>query len=104
MSSGQPGDKETTGATWKGITVKDITGEIRDRYSISEEYGVIVDHVEQGSKASLAGFRGGEIIKKINDHVIKNYNDYTQAIKEAGEENQAVILVKSGQYSMFVVI
>ncbi len=104
VSAGQKGDKETTGATWKGISVKELTPDIRDRYGISEEYGVIVDHVDQGSKASMAGFRGGEVIKKINDHVIKNYDDYKEAIKEAGEEGQAVILVKSGQYSMFVVI
>ncbi len=104
VSAAQKGDKEITGKTWKGISVKEITPDIRDRYSISEEYGVLVDHVAQGSKASLAGFRGGEVIKKINDHVIKNYDDYKEAIKEAGEEGQAVILVKSGQYSMFVVI
>jgi Do/DeqQ family serine protease len=104
-SKKQQRDKDKTDAKrWKGLAVTEITGEISDRYGISEEYGVIVEHVEQGSKASIAGFRGGEIIKKINDHVIKNYDDYNQAIKESGEENQSVLLVKSGQYSMFVVI
>ncbi|HPZ08840.1 MAG TPA: Do family serine endopeptidase [Candidatus Eremiobacteraeota bacterium] len=88
---------------WKGIIVKELTPELRKKYGIAEEYGVLVAEVEHGSKAYKKGFRGGEIIKKINNHIIKGINDYYKAIEEAGDE-QSVVLVSAGRYSTFVVL
>ena len=63
----------------------------------------MIAKVEENSKASEAGLSGGEVIKKINDFNIKNMDDYEKAIKETGEK-ETVLLIKSGDYSIFLVI
>jgi len=88
---------------WKGITVTGLTQEIREKYKISDEYGVIISEVEKGSRAEKAGLRGGEIIKKINDFAIKDISDYHKAVKKAGEDRETVMLVNYGNYSMFLI-
>lgn len=88
---------------WKGLAVSNITDEISRKYNIEDQFGVIVTGVEEGSISYEAGFRGGEIIKKINDYNIKDINDYKNAIKLAGN-GESLILVKSGNYTNFIIL
>ena len=74
-----------------GIRVSDLKPEIMQQFNIDEMSGVIVTHVESGSKGDDAGVRPGDIIKEINRQSVKNTEDY-QAILQQLSSGDAVNL------------
>jgi serine protease Do len=79
--------EETAGGeySWRGITVSDLTLDVRKKFGIEEEgKGVVVIAVEEESPAWNAGIKVGDIIEEINHHLISNVDDFekvTQQIK-----------------------
>ena len=74
-----------------GIRVSDLKPEIMQQFNIDETSGVIVTHVESGSKGDDAGVRPGDIIKEINRKPVKNAGDY-EAILQGLSSGDAVNL------------
>ena len=67
--------------TWRGLEVID-------------KDGVIVNNVEPGSQADLAGLRKGDKIAEINKQPIKNIADYNKAIKSV--KGDVLVLTSRG--------
>ena len=65
-----------------GIRVSDLKPEILQRFNMDETSGVIVTHVESGSKGDDAGVRVGDIIKEINRQSVENTKDYQAILKQ----------------------
>jgi serine protease Do len=86
-----------------GITVREITPELANRYGLSDDEGVIITYVEPGSPADEAGLRKGDIIKEINRKSVKTLDEYLGAIKDKKAEN-ILVLVKRGGTSLWVVL
>lgn len=87
-----------------GLTVKNITPEMADHLNLSSTEGVIVTEVEQGSPADRARIRPKDIILEINGKTIKNILDYNRAISDIEKGENLVLLIKRGNYTIFVVI
>ena len=86
-----------------GITVRELTPEMANRYGFSDDEGVIVANVEPGSPADEAGLKKGDIIKEINRKSIKTMDGYLDAIKDKKSENM-LVLIKRDRTSLWVVI
>jgi serine protease Do len=65
-----------------GIRVSDLKPEIMQQFNMDETSGVIVTHVESGSKGEDAGVRVGDIIKEINRKSVKNTGDYEKILEQ----------------------
>jgi serine protease Do len=65
-----------------GIRVSDLTPEFMQRFGMDESSGVIVIHIENGSKGDDAGVRVGDIIKEINRQQVKNTGDYEAILNQ----------------------
>ena len=65
-----------------GIRVSDLKPEILQQFNMDETSGVIVTHVESGSKGDDAGVRVGDIIKEINRQSVENTKDYQAILKQ----------------------
>ena len=74
-----------------GIRVSDLTPEFAQRFNIDEKSGVVVTHVQGGSKGDDADIRVGDIIKEINRQQVKDTDDY-QAILNQIDEGESVNL------------
>ena len=61
------------------------------QFNMDETSGVIVTHIQGGSKGDEAGVRVGDIIKEINRQSVKNTKDY-QTILQALSSGDAVNL------------
>ena len=85
-----------------GIRVSDLKPEIVQQFNIDETSGVIVTHVESGSKGDDAGVRPGDIIKEINRKPVKNTEDY-QAILQELSSGDAVNLFLRRKNAGFLV-
>ena len=77
-------EKEITAQTknlWPGMYVGKITEDIQKQLKLPETLkGMVIRYVVEGTPASLAGFREGDVIKKINDVEIGSARDFYQAI------------------------
>jgi len=85
-----------------GIVVREITPEFANSYGLSENSGIIITHVEQGSAAAESGLLKGDIIREVNRKTIKTISDYNSAIKQ--NSGNILFLVKRGRSTLWVVV
>jgi serine protease Do len=76
-----------------GIRVSELTPEIKNRFNIADDEGVIVLDVSSDEKGGKAGVMVGDIIKEINHESVNTVNDYTRIINkiQSGESIQVLL-------------
>ncbi len=70
-----------TNKAYLAITAGTMTEQMAAQYNIDKTYGVFVYSVEKGGAGDRAGLRLGDVIVKMNDTEIRDYNDLTAAKK-----------------------
>ncbi len=70
-----------TNKAYLAITAGSMTEQMAAQYNIDKTYGVFVYSVEKGGAGDRAGLRLGDVIVKLNDTEIRDYNDLTAAKK-----------------------
>jgi serine protease Do len=77
-----------------GLTVREITRDVRIRLNLSEDvHGVIVRSVKSGSTAQLARMRPGVIIMGMGDYPVRNLKDFEDAVNTLREQQPAEVAV-----------
>jgi len=61
---------------FRGISVSDITPELKRKFSIRETSGVVVSSLSEGSAAEKSGLIPGDVILKVENKEIKNKVDF----------------------------
>lgn len=90
-------ESESKSIETMGLTVKNLTAELKNRYNIpSGTEGVVVIGVERGSILSRFGIKAGDVIDKINRNRIKNIDDYKKSIEEIKEGDPVVMFLNRG--------
>jgi len=75
---------EKAEAGWLGVSIQDVTRDIRDALPRGVQEGVIVSNVVAASPAEEAGLEKGDVITRFNRAVIRKADDLTRAVREAG--------------------
>jgi len=83
-------------SSWRGIEVSDITPEIKQRFRISDDEGVVIVNIDIDSTASESNLSLGDVIDEINTHPIKNTEDFKKITKDL--EGKALIRTKRGYF------
>jgi serine protease Do len=87
----------------KGVSVADLTAEISGELQLPQgTRGVVVTRVEQGSAASEAGLRRGDVIMQVNRRPVTNVREFEQAVG-AGSES-VLLLINRGGGTRFIVV
>jgi serine protease Do len=90
-----PTQKEETAAAAEtgklGITVSDITPQLKERYSTEQKQGVVVTKVDPNGDGARAGLRQGDVIVKINRAEIDSVADYQAAVEKLKAGDAVVI-------------
>ena len=74
-----------------GITVKDITIELRRYFQMKADApGVIISNIKPGTIASIAGLKPYEIITEVNGTPVKTVKEFEKLISKGGEFKFAV--------------
>ena len=89
--------------THLGFEAAEITPEIRERYGIEEQPGVIVAEIRGGSLAERV-LRRGDIIQKINTRPVSNLADFRSAVGDIRPGEEVVLLIKRAEHTLFVEI
>jgi len=87
-----------------GFTVGALTDELAERYGYDGQQGVVVSSVEPGSQADRASLVQGMLIKEVNQTQVKNVKEFNEAIKKGKEKGIAILLVKYGVNSDYVML
>lgn len=100
----EDGPSGGTASPLEGVSVNDLTSEISGELQLPEgTRGVVVARVTQGSAASEAGLRRGDVITQVNRRPVTSVREFEGAIGRGGRE-PILLLVYRGGGSRFVVI
>jgi serine protease Do len=84
--------------SWLGVTVQDITLDVKESLNLSVDRGSLVKEVMAGSPASLAGIQTNDVITKFDGHAIKSSRDLPKRVAHApAGKNMSVLLVRDGK-------
>ncbi|MBI5787850.1 MAG: Do family serine endopeptidase [Candidatus Schekmanbacteria bacterium] len=89
---------------WLGLDVEEISVIKKLFYHLETTQGVLVSAVSKRSAADEIGIRPGDVIRQINNQLIKNIEDYRKAILAAREKDSVLLLVQRGKYGYYVTL
>lgn len=93
-----------TESAW-GITVQNLTPALAQTFGLNtEETGVVITKIEQGSAAAEAMLRPGDVIKEVNRLKIQNIRDWQQAMGNMKKGEPLLLLVARGGNTFYVAV
>ncbi|MBN1560566.1 DegQ family serine endoprotease [candidate division KSB1 bacterium] len=89
-----------------GLQVENLTPETMRRYGVdyTDEKGVIIVNVKQGSAAAKEGLRPGDLIKSVNRQNVERVSDFNNLMKEIKPNSVVLFRLKRGRSSIFVAV
>ncbi len=87
-----------------GLTVQEVTPELRKHLGLDVEKGLVVSGVERGSPAYQAGIRRGDVIIEVNQREVEDLDDYRKALEQSKGKESVLFLVKRGAGTLYVVV
>jgi serine protease Do len=86
------------------MSVAPLTPQMAEEMDLpGTETGVVVTEVEPESVAAEAGFRPGDVVKKVNGREVKTVNDLREAMA-ARKKRPAMVLIARNGGSLFVAV
>lgn len=65
---------------WLGVSVQDLTDDLRNYFGIKETKGIIVVRVYKNSPAQISGLREGDLILSFDDKLLKTTRDLVRMV------------------------
>jgi len=87
-----------------GLTVKTIDAETAKQYKLTEGEGVLIEDVTSGSPAETAGIQPNMVIYSVNRVNVNSVAEFNDALKETEQSKRAMLLVKTGRFSQYVLL
>jgi S1-C subfamily serine protease len=85
-----------------GISAQDLTPEMMEHFKVKEKEGVLVGQVYPGTGAEKAGLTSGDIIKSVDDKIIKSVNELVKEIqkKKVGQKVKLSVIRDGKEMTM----
>lgn len=87
-----------------GLTVQDVTPELKSRYGITHNTGVVVVGVEPGSRGYWGGVEVGDLIIEVNRVPISSTTDWNSIVAQMGEEEEVLLTVIRSGRTRFILL
>jgi serine protease Do len=95
--------KAPTEGALRGITVQNLTPEVRDQLGLSSDSrGVVITELDPSSPAAQAGLQQGDLIESINRHPVNSVQDFNRLAAEA--KGQTLLRINRQGNGGYVVI
>jgi serine protease Do len=75
-----------------GATVEELTGQLADYFGVKD--GVLVSSVTDGSAASRAGLKAGDVITSVDGQSIRSRDDLVRALRDGRDEEMKIGVVR----------
>ena len=90
--------------TWLGFSVSEINKSLARRFRLKTNQGVAVVSVRANSVSGDIGMQPGDVVRQINQIVIKNEKNFKTAIVEAAGRESVLLLIQRGQNGYYVTL
>ncbi len=87
-----------------GVVVADLSREIRLKYRIAAESGVLITELRNGTYLSRIGVGPGDVIRQIDDVEIGDREDFKAAIVKFRRKKSVVLLLQRGTRGYYITI
>jgi serine protease Do len=87
-----------------GLTVQDVTAELKDRYGLTQDTGVVVVNVEPGSRAYWGGVQVGDLIIEVNRQPISSTADWNRIVSQLSEDEEVLLTVIRSGRTRFILL
>jgi serine protease Do len=87
-----------------GLTVQDLTPELRSQLRLGTVEGVMVSSTDEDSPAARAGIRPGDVITEANRAPVKSARDFSRILGQVRRGQNLLLLVRRDGNSRFVVL
>ncbi len=94
--------EETQSPVRLGFKVQNLTPELAQQLGYDDTEGVVVTEIDPRSEAYQAGVRRGMVIREINNQEVSNTQKFRQAVGQAEQSKQMLLLVESQQATMYI--
>ena len=99
------GSSEGNGKMHWGLGLGNLTPDLRDQLQAPRDiHGAVVEQVQPGSPADVAGLQQGDIILEVNRHKTTSASDVQQALSSVPKGQDALLLVWSNGGNTFRVL
>ena len=96
---------ESTGKARWGLGLGNLTPEVRDQLQAPANLrGAVIEQVQPGSSADVAGLQQGDVILEVNRHKVQSASDVQQALSSVPKGQDALVLVWSNGGNVFRVL
>jgi serine protease Do len=94
------------GVSSLGLKLSAITPELRERYSIKDEKGVVVTEVDEAGSAAEKGLRPGDVIVEVSQEEVESPAQVAEKVAKVQEDERksVLLLVKRGDDLRFVAV
>ncbi len=87
-----------------GIKVENLNIYNRNKYKSRTKKGVVITHISDQSYLSQIGARAGDIILKLDEHIIDNIEDFKNTIIKYRLKSSIMILLQRGNQGYYVTV
>jgi len=87
-----------------GVRVEDISPALRAKYRVQARDGVVVTSLRNGSDLARIGARPGDVIRRVDEFVVKNLADFKKAVVKYHQKASVVILLQREDQGYYITI
>jgi len=96
--------KVTSRTNALGLTVMEITPELRRRLNIQAKQGVVITAVEPNSASAESGLRPGDVIIEFNNQEIATAQEFKTTLEKSDNKTIQRLLIQRGKGLFFIAI
>ncbi len=87
-----------------GLSVAPMTPELASRLGVDRKNGVVVEGVEQGSRAAEAGLRPGDVIIGVGHKDVASVDDLRAALGKLNLDGPVALVVQRGDLTFYAAV
>lgn len=88
-----------------GVTLTNISNQLIRKFNLKTDEGVMILDINKSELAYKNGIRSGDVIRKIDDYIIKNKDDLYDVLKTLKKKKRYILLLlQRGKFGYYVTL
>lgn len=80
-----------------GVQLDTLGSQLADYFGVKDGQGLLVKHVAANSEASAAGLKAGDVVTKVDGHIMATMSDWTKTIHANRGKQVQVVIIRNRQ-------
>lgn len=78
---------------WLGVVIQNVTKDLAESFGLKKAGGILISEVQEGSPASAAGVKRGDVILKLNGKQLEDVSDLRNQVAMLAPGSKAILEV-----------